>query len=149
VSSESQAREHRNQHQRKRFALLAHLRRPVCQFCQLIDLMTWGAILCHADALGSLAPHLSPEQIGEVLAAAKAIGDEGSRARARGSLAPYISPIHRGTLLNSLIATAARLPRGQALQAVSASVQVSAAIGGIEGLAHIRRAISGTAQWDP
>jgi hypothetical protein len=44
-----------------------------------------------AYALGSLAPHLSPEQIAEALAVAKAIGDEGSRARALGLLAPHLS----------------------------------------------------------
>jgi hypothetical protein len=45
-----------------------------------------------ARALGSLAPHLSPDQIADALAAAKAIGDVWSRAHALGSLAPHLSP---------------------------------------------------------
>jgi hypothetical protein len=45
-----------------------------------------------AFALESLAPQLSPEQIGEALAAAMTIGDEEPRSRVLGSLAPQLSP---------------------------------------------------------
>jgi hypothetical protein len=102
-----------------------------------------------AQALGSLAPHLSPEQIAEALAAAKAIGDERYRARALGSLGPHVSMIHYTTLLDSLTETAARIPRGQALSAVSASMRISAALGGTEELVRIGQAISDTARWYP
>jgi hypothetical protein len=83
-----------------------------------------------AQALGSLAPHLPPEQIAEARAAAKAIGDERYRAQALGSLASYISPSQRGVLMKALLEAAARLPRNQAMDAVSASINISLALGG-------------------
>jgi hypothetical protein len=45
-----------------------------------------------ATALGSLALRLLPQQLAEVLGAAKAIGDEENRALALGSLAPHLAP---------------------------------------------------------
>ena len=102
-----------------------------------------------AQALGSLAPHLSSQQIAEAFAAAKAIGDEGTRVRALGSLAPYVPPIQYTTLLDSLVQAAARLPRNQALEAISAFINISAAFGGAEALEGIHRAITDTARWYP
>jgi hypothetical protein len=101
-----------------------------------------------AEALGS-SRRIAPEQIAEALTAAKAIGPEGARAVALGSLAPYISPSRYAAFITSLLDVAARLPRPEALSAISASVHISAALGGVETLEIIRRAINDTARWYP
>jgi len=71
------------------------------------------------------------------------------RAQALASLASSISPGQHGELMESLLEAVARLPRHQALTAVSASINISVALGGAEALEDIRRAISDTASWYP
>jgi hypothetical protein len=51
--------------------------------------------------------------------------------------------------MESLLEAVARLPRHQALNEVSASINISVALGGTEALEEIRRAISDTARWYP
>jgi hypothetical protein len=102
-----------------------------------------------AGAVGSLAPHLSPEQLAEALAAAKAIGDEGFCAEALESHAPYISPALYVDFITSLAEVAARLSRSKALSAISASVHISSALGGVEASEMIRRAVNDTSRWYP
>src|SRR5258708_35424626 len=73
-----------------------------------------------------------------------------SLARGRGDRSrPYVSPVQHAILPDSLVQAAARLPRNQALGAISASLHISAALGGAEGLQDIRRAINNTARSYP
>jgi hypothetical protein len=104
-------------------------------------------------ALASLAPHLLPAQrsktVEQALAVAMVFGSDQNRATALGSLAPYVPPNQYNTFVNSVTDIAARLPRSKALEAATASVHISAALGGAQGLAEIRRAIMDTARWYP
>jgi hypothetical protein len=102
-----------------------------------------------AQALGSVAPHLPLHLMAEALAIAKRIGNEQYRAQALGSLAAYIPPSQGGALIKCLLEVAARLPRNRALEAVSASTNIAAALGGAEAVEDMRRAISDTASWYP
>jgi hypothetical protein len=92
-----------------------------------------------------LAPHLAPSQITAALAAAKEIGNDAPRARALGALAPHLG---RDQYI-ILIDTVAGLRRDRALNVISASMNISAALGGTKALEEIRRAISDTANWYP
>ena len=102
-------------------------------------------------ALGLLGSHLPPEHqsevLAEALAAAKGIRDERSRAQALKSLAPYISPTQYVVFITSLVEAAARLSRSGALESISASVHISAALGGVESLEIIRRTIKDVTRW--
>jgi predicted metalloprotease len=62
-----------------------------------------------------LAPHLSPEEKVEALAAAKVIGDGGSRAQAPGSLAPHLSPERKAEALTAAKAIGDERCRAKAL----------------------------------
>jgi hypothetical protein len=102
-----------------------------------------------ASALEFLAPHMPPEQLTKALGVARAMVSDWSRADALGSLAPRVLPTQYEELLDSLIEAVARLHRPRALEAISRSVHISAALGRVEGLEQIRRAISDTARWYP
>jgi len=106
-----------------------------------------------ARAIGLLARHLVPEQkfeaLAYALAGAKAIGNERFRAEALGSLAPYILPIQYIDLITSLIEVAARLPRSEALSAITVSAHISRALGSVETVEAIHSAINDTARWYP
>jgi hypothetical protein len=83
------------------------------------------------------------------LAAAKAISDERRRAEALRSLAPYISQIHCVALITLPAEITGRLSRSDALLVIFESIHISAALGSVETLEDIRRAISDTARWYP
>lgn len=101
-----------------------------------------------ARTLATLALRLPPELIREAFAAAKAIGYEGWRAHTLKALLAH-AVANRYEILIDLIDTAAALPRDQALDAVSSSLTISAAVGGHEALTEIYRAIIDTARWYP
>lgn len=58
-----------------------------------------------ARALAALAPHLSPKQLGEALAAAKAVHHEHARLSALAALTPYLSPKQRSETANAIEAS--------------------------------------------
>jgi hypothetical protein len=99
--------------------------------------------------LGSLAPHLSPEQIAEAIAATKAISDAWDRVQILYLLAPRVPSTEYHVLLESFIEVTAELPRYQALGVVASSPHISAALGGAETLTNVYRAVSDTACWYP
>jgi formylglycine-generating enzyme required for sulfatase activity len=70
-------------------------------------------------ALVALAPHLSPEQAADALAAAKVIGDEGSRVEALVALAPHLSPEQARDALAAAEAIGHAGSRFQALRALA------------------------------
>ena len=55
-------------------------------------------------------PHLAPDQIGDALAAAKAIGDDESRSQALAALAPHLAPEQLGEALDAAKAIGAQPP---------------------------------------
>jgi hypothetical protein len=60
-------------------------------------------------ALVALAPHLTPEQMSEALAAAKTIGDDdGGRARALAGLVPRLAPEQRDEVLREALPAATK-----------------------------------------
>jgi hypothetical protein len=71
--------------------------------------------IARAHALGSLAPQLSPVQIDDALADAKAIGDERYRAHALGLLAPQLSPNQIADALSAARAIGDKRYRAHAL----------------------------------
>jgi len=105
--------------------------------------------LDRALALRLLAPYLSVAQIGEAITAATAISNGRTRAFALNSLTEYVEPSQDALFLNSLVDVAAKLPRNEALQAISESIHISATLGGADALERLHRAITDTAQWYP
>jgi hypothetical protein len=99
--------------------------------------------------LESIAPYLAAEHLTEALAVARSIDSRWLRARALGSLVPYVPPIQYADLFTSLIEAASRLPRSEALLVMSESIRISAALGGVETIEVVYRAIRDTAQWYP
>jgi hypothetical protein len=65
--------------------------------------------------LTGLAPHLSPKQQGEALAAVRAIWGEEAQAEALMGLMPHLSPEQRDAAMADFLATAERLPRRDVL----------------------------------
>ena len=51
-------------------------------------------------------PHLTPPLLGQALEAARAIGDEGSRAEALAALAPHLTPPERDQALRQALEAA-------------------------------------------
>jgi hypothetical protein len=71
-----------------------------------------------AGAIAGLAPHLSPEQLGEALAAAAAVRDENHLSSALAALAPYLSPKQLGEALTAAKAICDEFHRSTALAAL-------------------------------
>jgi hypothetical protein len=74
-----------------------------------------GYEIQRARALAALAPQLPPELLGEALAAAQVVGDEGGRAEALAALAPHLPPELLGEALAAAKAVGDERIRVQAL----------------------------------
>ena len=107
-----------------------------------------GSESYRAFALTLLAPHLSQGEIAQALADAKALGGAGDRELALRGLVPHVAT-NQYDAFSSLIDTVAELDRARALACMAFTIDLSAAIGGVDALMDIHRVITDTARWYP
>jgi|SRR5271166_123767 len=100
-------------------------------------------------SLVALAPHLGPEQLGEALAAAKAIGDASERISTLDALVGWLPSTLQADALVALIDAAGNVSRSQSLFRVINASRPTFELGGPGAVLELRRAINDVCRWYP